>query len=695
MKTFFLVLILLFTFCSKKDTFAQASFDRQVVDIGNIGLSITNVGTMGRPDVRNNPQGGPSMEYPIGSGVEHLFEAGLWIGALVEGQVAVSTASVDNPVGYTTGGSGFEFTGLGPIQKRSSLSNSENFSLDAVSHQDMLVSFTDEFTTVGNIPISEHTLPLNARVELETYAWNFSYADYFVIFNYHIINESNVAWDSVYIGIWSDLIVRNINVATDAGAAFFNKGGGGFIDSFFSIYAFDVEGDPGLTNSYGATQFLGMYWNDYFYHPSNQQPFIDDGLPAPEIKGNFWNFRAFDGTQLGAPANDVERYEKMRQGLDFSDQGLVELLQSPGNRTQLLSAGPLVRVEPGDTVNFVTSFVAARQLDTGGTTGPDKDTEFARTRLIENLGWARRTYNGEDVNENGVLDPGEDINDNGVLDRFILPEPPATPIVHVVPGSQKVTFYWDQEAEFSIDPLSKKMDFEGYRVYRSNIGDDFGVDLLGESKLIAQWDKPGNDVGFNNGFSSIRMDQPKYFEGDTTAYWYKFEVDGLLNGWQYMFIITSFDEGDDELGLPPLESSFVENSFRVTPGTKPNEDFPKREVGVYPNPYRTNAAWDGSSSRTKKLYFYNLPALCEIKIYTLSGDVIAVLNHEGDDYDGSGLGWYNNFGGQRSNRHFSGGEHAWDLLTDSRQSISQGIYLYSVRDRESGEIFRGKFTILN
>jgi len=60
---------------------AQSSFDREFINVGQIGLSLTNAGTVGWPDVRNNPQGPPSMEYPLNSGIEHLFEGGLWIGA--------------------------------------------------------------------------------------------------------------------------------------------------------------------------------------------------------------------------------------------------------------------------------------------------------------------------------------------------------------------------------------------------------------------------------------------------------------------------------------------------------------------------------------------------------------------------------------------------------------------------------------
>ena len=89
---------------------AQASFDHKVVEVGNMGFYVTNALTLGRPDVRNSPSGEPSMEYPLNSGIEHLFEAGLWIGAIVDGQYLVSTSAKDAASGYTTGQTGFEFS---------------------------------------------------------------------------------------------------------------------------------------------------------------------------------------------------------------------------------------------------------------------------------------------------------------------------------------------------------------------------------------------------------------------------------------------------------------------------------------------------------------------------------------------------------------------------------------------------------
>lgn len=678
---------------------AQASFDRQTISIGNMGFSVTNAGTIGRPDVVNDPQGQPSMEYPINSGIEHLFEGGLWMGALVNGQTAVSTAAIDAPSGYTTGASGFEFTAAigNLIQQRSTLAYSDFFSVNAVSHQDMLIDFTDANIIVPGttIPIADHAFPLNADVHLECYAYNYSYADYFVILNYTITNHSSNTWDSVWLGTWTDLVIRNVNVATDNGSAFFNKGGGGFIDSLSAIYAFDVNGDPGYTNSYGASQFLGIEWRDQFIHPNNAATVTAAGFPLPQVNGNFWNFKSFDGSQYGAPIDDIQRYDKLKKGLDFNDPTTVTFLQNPSNRVQLLSAGPLLEVVPGESFSYVVGMVCARQLETGGISGPEKDTEYARSELFDHLDWAKRTYLGEDANENGKLDAGEDLIANGVLDRYILPEPPATPKVKMVPSSNSVTIYWDNSAEKSVDPISRKQDFEGYRIYRSNAGDD--VQQVSTTNQIAQWDKEGNAIGYNNGFEAVRLASPVYFDNDTTAYQYKFALNNLLNGWQYVFIITAFDEGDPALELGSLESSFVENTFRVWSGTGVNNITDKQQstkVGVYPNPYKVSAAWDGPTSETKKIYFYNLPQKSEIRIYTLAGDIVAILEHDAADYNGSDIRWFDNYAGNSSERILPGGEHAWDLLSASKQSITQGIYLFSVKDLNSNMVQEGQFVVI-
>jgi hypothetical protein len=658
---------------------AHAQYTESSVNVGNMGVMITNAGTIGNPNIRSVLVEPPSMEYPINSGVEHLFEAGLWIGALTNGQIAVSTASLDDASGYATGKAGFEFTPIAPNTEKSSLTSSDKFSTSAISHQDFTASFTDKYTIVPNTnqPIDQHITPLYADVKLQTHAWNYSFADFFVVLDYEITNNGTQPWDSVYLGIWSDLVVRNVQTfAGGTGSVFFAGGTSGYLDSLTTIYAYEViNNTPSLysnTQSYGAIQFLGAEWRNNYMHPNN-----------PNRPANFKVFPNYWIYNQQAPTNDLQRYARMRSASDFTSP----LLNSPSNSVQLLSAGPFEQVAPGEKVKLSFAVVCAKQL-------PDnpQNSAYAKTKLKENLAWARRTYLGEDINENGSLDANEDLNNDNKLQRYILPEPPAVPKTKIVTETNKITVYWNNAAEQSIDPISKQKDFEGYRLYRSKVGDD--LNLTNQANLIRQWDTPQNPAGYNNGLGEIKMNTPKIFDNDTTRYTYKYELTDVLNAWQYVLVLTSFDGGDVRLQLPSLESSFIQNSQRVYAGTPANTDF-SQPVGVYPNPYRVSAAWDGSTSRNRKIMFYNLPARAEIRIYTVAGDVVANLYHDASAvYNGSTANWYNTYDASGSTNTMPEGEHAWDILSDSKQAITTGLYLFSVKDLVSNKVQTGKFAVI-
>lgn len=677
-------------------------FERRTVSISNLGISYTNVGTIGTPNVRNNPSGTPSMQYPAGSGTEHLFEAGIWIGATYDGQTLVSSSAVTDGSGYSRGKAGYEFTADGVFLQRSTLPNSSFFSPQAVSHEDLVVNFTDRNTVTAGTPITGHEQPLYADVQMEVYNWNFGFAEALSIVRYDITNnshihagdgnvESGVTWEDVYFGIYSDLVVRNVNTTIETGGAFFNKGGTQYVDSLSALYVFDAgSGDSPRINTYGATVILGSEYRGTEYHPKSAEIFGDEydelGLPRPTTRPAYWNFSAGTGDFL-RPNNDEQRYQKLSEQWPY--EANREQLQtggrnSEGNVIQLNTIGPYPTVEPGETVSIYISFVAALMPQESRSipplSVPNIDTETNRAPLVENVDWAFRIFEGqfdETTRER---------------QRFVVPEPPAVPQLRVELEEGRAILYWDEDSEFSVDPISGEMDFEGYRVYRSKLGADLAGGITANvPQLLREWDIPDNDVGFNTGFDEIRLDEAVTFPDDDIEYWYRYEVDGMLSGWQYQFSVTAFDRGDE--GVESLESSLIANAVRVFPGTPVNEEFENegRKVGVYPNPYRVNAAWDGGTPFTRKINFYNLPARAEIRVYTLAGEIVAQLDHNASTYVGS-TRWYNDF--SDDNRIQPGGEHSWDLLSAANQNLTSGLYLFSVKDLDSGATQTGKFAII-
>lgn len=658
-------------------------------NVGNIGLTVTNFGTYGHGFALWPDQ--PSCEYPIGSGIEHIFDGGLWVGGFVRGSSVpfVTTGAVD-AASVTARGGGFEFTNRtgSRVIERSSLFDSRNYSPFAISHQDFVMDYSDTSRVLLNGEVIEGHNPLGISVHQESYAWNFPFADFFVILNYTIKNVSNKFIDSVYVGLWTDAVVRNTKITgRPSGSAFFNKGGNGYNDSIKIAYEFDATGDPGFTDSYIGIQYCGS-------EPRLSDKILLLGDSVSTVNFVSWQFRNTDDPNFFAPQDDIGRYSKMQGffgGTNRWNDGInPATLKTPSNRSIFLSNGPFTTIAPGDSINVVFAIVTAKKF---GNDPASLDNQEQKSILYSNTDWALRAYFGEDRNRNGILDPGEDQDGNEKITRYILPSPPLSPIVKVIPEDQKVSIYWDRRAEFSVDPISGKSDFEGYRLYRTQAGFDLTSlqNLQKSLVLLAEFDSTGNDVGYNTGFSFVRLNEPVTFPGDTVEYYYKFELANLLNGWQYVFSVTAFDEGDKANNLGSLESSSLTSAKRVLPGTTPVED-EVTEIGVYPNPYYGNAIWDGSSERLRKIYFYNLPAECEITIYTLAGDIVKRIQHD-QRSNGSDLRWFQNYAGD-GKQQFAGGEHAWDLITDNDQAIATGLYLFTVKNNRTGNIKTGKFLVV-
>ncbi len=711
-KNALLLAFLILTPCTVIAQSDEDSFDFQYTSVGQLGLTVTNLGILGNGWNKVNGLILPSCQYKQHTEIqreqiEHFSYAGLWIGGIVNGDTRVSTAIVDGV--FESGDEGFEFFELEDIQIRSSISSTSQdpmaqfFSPYAISHQDFVTTFRDYLNHPGEDDIITNHNPLGIEIELKSYAWNFSFADAFVILDYKITNRSNETITDIYTGIWTDASVANMNytdIYTPGGGFTWYDNLDGFDQSIDGsgfprdiAYQYDADGDDGWAESYiGISVLGGTVPNTYFNSFYNQWVWT--------------NSNNSDYPAYNMPLTDTERYEKLSSSVPLGTD--PEFYNSDGypNNTNswlfLLSAGPfgsnpasedssVWELPPDSSCNVVMAVVAARW------NGAISDSPERRANLYVNADWAQQAYDGEDQNRNNILDLGEDKNENGELDRYILPEPPPVPNMAIDVGDQTVTIYWQNNAESFIDPISREQDFEGYRIYgaRKTQGESSS-----EFTLLGEFDKTdgeSEDVGYNTGFSPVQitnsLGEPDSIEINGTYYHYRFINDGVQNGWMNYYAVTAFDRGDPDANLSSLESTIYANRTYVYPGVKADDDW-IGQPSVYPNPYRGQALWDGYKSRDKMIWFTNLPRKAEIRIFTLAGDLVDIIHHDAN-YDGSDIRNID----ERKHPIFSGGEHAWDLITKYDQATASGLYLFTVEnlDKESlsfGQIKEGKFLVI-
>jgi hypothetical protein len=149
--------------------------------------------------------------------------------------------------------------------------------------------------------------------------------------------------------------------------------------------------------------------------------------------------------------------------------------------------------------------------------------------------------------------------------------------------------------------------------------------------------------------------------------------------------VTAFDYGSRKIALTSLESSPSLNAVQAY--ALPSSDGVEERglsVIVYPNPYRIDGGYASagyenrdrtkSAERARSIHFANLPKICTIRIFTLSGDLVDQIDH------------YCPEGGPESQHE------RWDLISRNTQAVVTGIYIYHVSS-DMGEQL-GKFVVI-
>ncbi|MCE5270471.1 hypothetical protein LLH00_04230 [bacterium] len=128
------------------------------------------------------------------------------------------------------------------------------------------------------------------------------------------------------------------------------------------------------------------------------------------------------------------------------------------------------------------------------------------------------------------------------------------------------------------------------------------------------------------------------------------------------------------------------------------EDADLSKIKVAPNPYLASSFLDLSPSN-RRIEFINLPSSCTIRIYSLGGVLVNVLNHIGHNRQGWGeyTDWDRLTQSQPNVYHGydnHGGTEPWNMRNRFGQLVASGLYFYHVTDSRN-KTYTGRFYIVN
>ena len=177
--------------------------------------------------------------------------------------------------------------------------------------------------------------------------------------------------------------------------------------------------------------------------------------------------------------------------------------------------------------------------------------------------------------------------------------------------------------------------------------------------------------------------------------YYKSTIIRPPKGVEYYVAVTAYDRGMPANNLNSLETGRdADANMKVFfPGPLAKEKMDN--IYVVPNPYLGSSKFDGrrdydtKGDKSKRLWFVNIPEQCKIRIYTLAGDLVDEIDHNGA---------YSEDVINRNKASYYGiaasGIHSWDLLSKHNQIIASGVYLFSVENKKTGKIKVGKFVVI-
>jgi hypothetical protein len=362
---------------------------RFVHNVGNLQMNVTNWGFFGSlPKSRYPMADQPSAQWPAGSGVEYLYAAGIWIGALVQGIPCVSTGypetefypprdprgevyrSAEGIIGgdRSPGQADDDKDGLLDEDWLNGWDDDMDGRIDedfqAIGKQMFSTSYTDDQLAAAQI-YPEHT-PMHIEVRQESYQWGEEGLNDFVGVRYYVTNTGMDFLMNVYIGIYAD-----VDAGPRAHGSYHMDDEVGYWEGVWCAqkpdiewpvrmhvgYVYDSDGDDGKTPGYFGIALMGYP----VYSLVGANKLMPNGVIYPGFFPiSLSTFRVFRGLQPyehgGEPTNDFERYEVL------SSRRKDQNSDTPNDYKILLAAGPFF-LAPWQTQHIDFAFVCGEGLD--------------------------------------------------------------------------------------------------------------------------------------------------------------------------------------------------------------------------------------------------------------------------------------------------------------------------------------------
>ena len=446
---------------------------------------------------------------------------------------------------------------------------------------------------------------LGLEVEVRLYQWANPLAEDVIFLIYKITNKSEKDLDKVIFGMWGDPHVGGPNDWPDDWAFYdenlnmvfaWDDDGrsdiAGRVPGYFGYKFLESPGvdDDGIDND--GDGLVDESWTDGIDNDGDWSPDSDDvgvdGIPGTGDLGEGDGVPTagdqFDITKPGEPNFEFT-------DIDESDQfGLTSFASPPfaGNRVSndervwsFVQPGrfDVVPTSPGDYVFLYGS--GSFRLRAGAT------KRFSIALIVG--------QNRQDLRLNASI--AQQIYDVG----YVFAKPPRKPTLRAAPGDKRVTLYWDDVAENSVDPLTRERDFEGYVIYRSTdheFSDQQTITDINGSKFL--FTPLRTSLGVEARFdlaNGLHGPSPipfpgrgvSYDLGDDTGLFHTFvDSNNVVNGQTYYYTVAAYDrgyagDGGEVLanGIPPSETSktitydpttdqyiFDVNTVAVVPGPK-------------------------------------------------------------------------------------------------------------------------------